>query len=1066
MAPIPIIHQTTKSAYPGIGQPTATQRLASTDWNQTHFNFLAGNGVTIDTDGASPPNITISTGGGTTSVGGDILPSLDNTFNIGSNSLRWKHNFFSGVTSVGTYGSALVIAGVRVGAPIPLNQIGVFDSSIHIEQGGAGTLRFNCNGGDFYFGAEYGAQPIALFGPNNDLRSGVNWSPLSDNALTLGLTNRRWQAIYGTNLRITQVNNTAAGITFSVDANPIGQITTSGLLNNEVDLNLDILKIASLSGTTYALQFGNSGTQITRDSDPNLLLTSAVTKFSAVASAGSGFQTNSTTILSLLNGGAFTWSGLNLILNNPVGAVSIGSNNVLPINDATQNFGSATARWGNGTFALAVSAGSGFQTNVNGTGLQVGSGGKIDFTPGPARFAVGGTIKFEFDTAEIYPKIDNQIQLGTTNLRWTNIFYTTTLSGGSIIVSGITNNGTLTQAGNINPAVDATYDLGSTPLSLRWRNASFTGTVSVGAAGTGNYLFTSGSTFAFNALGNYILKINGANIAELQATFLRPSTDNTVDLGQAANRFLNGYFATAVSVGTTSITSQLALTNAGNYTVIGAMTGQGGAIQFGNSAANTWTIDNSAGIMRFLQPGTSYYNHSTGAFYPTSDATLELGLNATNRWKNAYFSSAVSIGTTGSIVSDASGNWDIEVATNKQITIGGSVGVLQLGGLPNSVTVLVGRNSNLELGNSSTNTLGVIRTWGSASTISAGGGFLSSANVGYLGTGVPAFRAQAGSDNTKYVQTYHDGSNGVIQIVGTSTLIINVPTSGLVDYSGPASRFRFHGTGSQHNTFSNSDYQLVIQQNLTPSGTYFQSHVSVGGHFNPDTVNTFDIGGIIGANGAVGNTRWRNAYVSGTVSAGGVGAGVGGVVTNTIYIPASQEFSFQTYSAVNVAVDRIHLGTGNLYPITNIELGLNNMGTNAWKNVYVQTALSVGASGTGGSLFFDGTNIRVRTPAAVILEKTGADSVTWDAASWSASTDNARDLGTATVNRWRRIHFATATSFGGASALGTGFTSNTSAAIQLGGTAVALSGPSNPNASLKIPIIVNGVTKYLQVFDN
>src|SRR5439155_25604487 len=32
--------------------------------------------------------------------------------------LRWKNEYFSGVTSFGAFGSALVIAGVRVGAPI------------------------------------------------------------------------------------------------------------------------------------------------------------------------------------------------------------------------------------------------------------------------------------------------------------------------------------------------------------------------------------------------------------------------------------------------------------------------------------------------------------------------------------------------------------------------------------------------------------------------------------------------------------------------------------------------------------------------------------------------------------------------------------------------------------------------------------------------------------------------------------------------------------------------------------------------------------------------------------
>jgi len=56
----------------------------------------------------------------------DILPSVDNTYNIGSPSFRWKDGYFAGVLNIRTAGTAFSSDRIRLGNPGNNNQVGIW----------------------------------------------------------------------------------------------------------------------------------------------------------------------------------------------------------------------------------------------------------------------------------------------------------------------------------------------------------------------------------------------------------------------------------------------------------------------------------------------------------------------------------------------------------------------------------------------------------------------------------------------------------------------------------------------------------------------------------------------------------------------------------------------------------------------------------------------------------------------------------------------------------------------------------------------------------------------------
>jgi hypothetical protein len=166
--------------------------------------------------------------------------TTDGFQDLGTSILRWRNAFFSNVVSVGTYASA---ADIR-----------------HVTVGNTG-MHFNDDFGDFYFGYEYGVQPVALFGVNNDLRVGTNFSPLADNAQSLGSITRRWSNFFTTgSFRLSFPGQANSYMQWSHDggnANLVSNLNGGG--NNTFNLGTDIVEITgSGQGTVLALYIGGS----------------------------------------------------------------------------------------------------------------------------------------------------------------------------------------------------------------------------------------------------------------------------------------------------------------------------------------------------------------------------------------------------------------------------------------------------------------------------------------------------------------------------------------------------------------------------------------------------------------------------------------------------------------------------------------------------------------------------------------------------------------------------------------------------------------------------------------
>src|SRR5712664_381140 len=112
MANIFIVHQKTGVDYVG-GVATNNQTLFAGDWNAVHFILSAGSGISIVSDGGTPPTITFVAPG--TSFG-SLLPGADNVYDIGSLALRWRHIYVAGTVSIGTNGTNGYISEFAEGA--------------------------------------------------------------------------------------------------------------------------------------------------------------------------------------------------------------------------------------------------------------------------------------------------------------------------------------------------------------------------------------------------------------------------------------------------------------------------------------------------------------------------------------------------------------------------------------------------------------------------------------------------------------------------------------------------------------------------------------------------------------------------------------------------------------------------------------------------------------------------------------------------------------------------------------------------------------------------------------
>lgn len=213
--------------------------------------------------------------------------------------------------------------------------------------------------------------------------------------------------------------------------------------------------------------------------------------------------------------------------NDTVTFVSRVDSNIEPKDTSTYNLGTTSLRWGEvfaitGNYTGQISADS--LTVSGATGLE----GNIDLGN-----ETSDTVTFTARVdSDINPSANNTYDLGSSTLRWQDVFAVDANFSGNTTL-GDTDTDTVTYnarvASSINPSVNNTHDLGTS--SLRWQNV-----FAVNANLSGS--ITVSSTASFNGdvnLGNGVdddVSVNGGVV-----TNILPKLDQNINLGAADKRW-------------------------------------------------------------------------------------------------------------------------------------------------------------------------------------------------------------------------------------------------------------------------------------------------------------------------------------------------------------------------------------------------------------------------------------------------------------------------------------------------------------------------------------------------
>jgi cytoskeletal protein CcmA (bactofilin family) len=212
-------------------------------------------------------------------------------------------------------------------------------------------------------------------------------------------------------------------------------------------------------------------------------------------------------------------------------------------------------------------------------------------------------------TGHVLPGADNAYDLGSSSLRWANIYGVNGSLSGSLTVAGTLNvgSGSVLQGNtviggaatdevqfvgrvvtDVLPKTDDAYDLGS--ATQRWRSGYFGTQVKVGAsvslvAGTPDRLEYGGDGIVRTS-GYLAVETGGAERLRVTATGnVLPGADDAYDLGAVDARWANIYGVNGSLSGSLTVAGTL---NVGNGAIIvGDLSTSGGTVAFSETATLT-----------------------------------------------------------------------------------------------------------------------------------------------------------------------------------------------------------------------------------------------------------------------------------------------------------------------------------------------------------------------------------------------------------------------------------------------------------------------------------------------
>ena len=266
-------------------------------------------------------------------------------------------------------------------------------------------------------------------------------------------------------------------------------------------------------------------------------------------------------------------------------------------------------------------------------------------------------------------------------------------------------------------------------------------------------------------------------------------------------------------------------TNAGAYTISTQKAGTGSirplyisTLNSAGTAINPFILDNGA---NYLYLGSSGINgvRFINTIQPYTDATYDVGVASTNRWRNAYFSGVVTTNSDASINTVTVGLGNNSVAGNTAVG-SGALFSITASGSGNTAIGLNTLNANTSAINSTAIGNSALKLNTGAINTAVGAAALTSNTSGVSLTALGAYAGLSnttGSNSTFLGQqaSYNNTTGSGISSIGYSSLFYNTTASNLVAIGQEALKFNTTnvatlGTVTGGTGYTNGTYTGVV----------------------------------------------------------------------------------------------------------------------------------------------------------------------------------------------------------------------------------------------------------------
>jgi hypothetical protein len=578
--------------------------------------------------------------------------------------------------------------------------------------------------------------------------------PSTNEGNNLGVSGQRWGNIRGASVITNLIGNGASTLSFDSTVAPLTDLTKSvGTPSLRfLDANIGTVNASTLAGNTLTTSTHNDLVITTANQNHKVSLQRSLLPSSdGTLDLGSAALKYNNVYCNVINAPSFNVDTLSTATTTDLTLTTQGSSHTVR---TTRNFTpTVTNTQTLGTSALTWS--QLYATTVF-TGTVSNSGNPMLFN---------GSIR---------PSADNTYYLGTNSLRFQNgyirnvfadtVVETPTLRAGTALdlnLTTVTAGNNIVAQRNIFPNANNTLNLGSS--SVRWATL-FATTLNVTTLSLNSLSSSTGSLTLTTPSASDLILLDRTTV---------PSADITYNLGSATNRFLNLYAQTVFTntintgVGSLSITGNL-LPSTDNTLTLGLASQRYTAAHITTvnaTTVNTGTVQAPASTNLTLTTTTGTNNVILGRhLLPDTDNTRDIGSNSL-RFANVYAANVNATSYNANTISSVSGNLLLTapltsdtVTTNRAFT----------------PTV----NNTQNLGTSSLKWANVYGTTGFFSTISnnnswidvAGGVRPNTDNLHYLGELTKRYQ------RLYAISTFTDN----IASTGTSDLLLTTPSSSQV----------------------------------------------------------------------------------------------------------------------------------------------------------------------------------------------------------------------------------------------------------------------------------------------